>query len=443
MDKRFIYKLNDKPATAGRVVYWMSRDQRVQDNRAMIFAAERAKQTGFGFAVVFCVAPGFPNANAFHYRFMLDGLKEVQQELESLNIPFFLLTGRPQDEIPEFVKHYKVKALVCDFMPLKVPMAWRAEVAASLDIPVYEVDAHNVVPCRFVSNKQEYAARTIRPKIHRYLGEFLTELPRIERQEAVFSQSVPSADWKRAEGFYPCGGSFPLPTGTKAGLETLADFVSEGIHRYDEGRNDPNEDAQSKMSPYFHFGQVAPQRAALDVLNSDAPQADKDAYIEELIVRRELSDNYCLYNPRYDSIEGADGWALKTLDEHRIDMREYVYIYEEFEAAKTHDPLWNAAQKQLRHTGRIHGYMRMYWAKKILEWTPDPETAFGYALLLNDTYALDGRDPNGYVGVAWSIAGVHDRAWFERPVFGKIRYMNYNGCKSKFDIESYIKKARF
>ncbi|WP_277656741.1 deoxyribodipyrimidine photo-lyase [Seleniivibrio woodruffii] len=443
MDKRFIYKLNDKPATAGRVVYWMSRDQRVQDNRAMIFAAERAKQTGFGFAVVFCVAPGFPNANAFHYRFMLDGLKEVQRELESLNIPFFLLTGRPQDEIPEFVKHYKVKALVCDFMPLKVPMAWRVEVAASLDIPVYEVDAHNVVPCRFVSNKQEYAARTIRPKIHRYLGEFLTELPRIERQEAVFSQSVPSADWKRAEGFYPCGGSFPLPTGTKAGLETLADFVSEGIHRYDEGRNDPNEDAQSKMSPYFHFGQVAPQRAALDVLNSDAPQADKDAYIEELIVRRELSDNYCLYNPRYDSIEGADGWALKTLDEHRMDMREYVYTYEEFEAAKTHDPLWNAAQKQLTHKGRIHGYMRMYWAKKILEWTPDPETAFGYALLLNDTYALDGRDPNGYVGVAWSIAGVHDRAWFERPVFGKIRYMNYNGCKSKFDIESYIKKARF
>ena len=421
----------------------MSRDQRVQDNRAMIFAAERAKQMGFGFAVVFCVAPGFPNANALHYRFMLDGLKEVQQELESLNIPFFLLTGRPLDEIPGFVKHYKVKALVCDFMPLKVPMVWRAEVAASLDIPVYEVDAHNVVPCRFVSNKQEYAARTIRPKIHRYLGEFLTELPRIERQEAVFAESVPSSDWKMAEGFYPYGRDFPLPTGTKAGLATLADFVDEGIHRYDKGRNDPNEDAQSKMSPYFHFGQVAPLRAALDVLNSDAPQADKDAYIEELIVRRELSDNYCLYNPRYDSIEGADGWALKSLDEHRADMREYVYTYEEFETAKTHDPLWNAAQRQLTHTGRMHGYMRMYWAKKILEWTPDPETAFGYALLLNDTYALDGRDPNGYVGVAWSIAGVHDRAWFERPVFGKIRYMNYNGCKSKFDIESYIKKARF
>ncbi len=438
MDIRRTYSLNKRQAKAGRTVYWMSRDQRAKDNWALIYAAELAKAADSAFAVVFCLAQGFPNGNSYHYRFMINGLKETAEELEALNIPFYLLIGRPQEEIPKFVKYHKIDTLVCDFMPLKVPMAWREEVAAALDIPVIEVDAHNVVPCRIASDKQEYAARTIRPKIHRLLGEFLTEFPQMNRQEAVFSESVQAPDWKRAETLYPYDGLFPVIAGAKAGTETLNEFTGEKLPFYNEKRNNPNFDAQSMMSPYFHFGHIAPQRAALNVLAADAPDADKDAYIEELIVRRELSDNYCLYNPYYDSIDGADSWALKTLDEHRDDRRDYVYSYEQFELVETHDTLWNAAQNQIRLTGRMHGYMRMYWAKKILEWTADPETAFRYALLLNDTYALDGRDPNGYVGVAWSVAGVHDRAWTERPVYGKIRYMNRNGCRSKFDVAGYI-----
>ena len=440
MDIRRTFSLNDRPAQAGRTIYWMSRDQRAKDNWALVYAAELAEAAGSAFAVVFCLSPDFPNGNSFHYRFMINGLKETAKELEALNIPFYLLIGRPQEEIPEFVRYHNADTLICDFMPLKLPMAWRTDVAAALDIPVIEVDAHNVVPCRFTSPKQEYAARTIRPKIHRVLGEFLTEFPKMQKQTAVFSDAVQEPDWTRAEAVYPYSGHFPIVSGAKAAQEVLQCFVNDRLCFYNDKRNDPNEDAQSTMSPYFHFGQAAPQRAALDVLAADAPDADKDAYIEELVVRRELSDNYCLYNDRYDSIEGADQWALKTLDEHRSDRREYVYPYDVFEAAQTHDSLWNAAQIQMKMTGRMHGYMRMYWAKKILEWTESPETAFKYALLLNDTYALDGRDPNGCVGVAWSVAGVHDRAWAERPVYGKIRYMNRSGCRSKFDVDGYIRK---
>ena len=157
-----------------------------------------------------------------------------------------------------------------------------------------------------------------------------------------------------------------------------------------------------------------------------------------MIIRRELSDNFCEYEKNYDYFEGFHHWAQKSLNEHRNDEREYIYTDEQFEEADTHDPLWNAAQNQMKTTGKMHGYMRMYWAKKILEWSPSPEIALQVAINLNDKYELDGRDPNGYTGIAWSIGGIHDRAWFERPVYGKIRYMNYNGCKSKFNVFKYI-----
>ncbi len=168
----------------------------------------------------------------------------------------------------------------------------------------------------------------------------------------------------------------------------------------------------------------------------------KDAFLEELIIRRELSDNFCFYNPRYDSFDGFPEWARKTLNEHRKDRRPYLYSLEQFETAQTHDKLWNAAQTEMVKRGKMHGYMRMYWAKKILEWTPSPEVAMEVAIHLNNRYELDGRDPNGYAGIAWSIGGVHDRAWNERNIFGKIRYMSYNGCKSKFNIEGYVEHVK-
>jgi deoxyribodipyrimidine photo-lyase len=165
-----------------------------------------------------------------------------------------------------------------------------------------------------------------------------------------------------------------------------------------------------------------------------------NALLEEMVVRKELSDNFCFYNDNYDKLEGAEQWAKNSLKEHESDKRDFTYSRDEFENAKTHDKSWNAAQLQLRKTGKIHGYMRMYWAKKILEWTENAETAIEYAIYLNDKYSIDGGDPNGYVGVLWSIAGVHDRPWIDRQVFGKIRYMNEGGLKRKFDLDKYINK---
>jgi deoxyribodipyrimidine photo-lyase len=228
--------------------------------------------------------------------------------------------------------------------------------------------------------------------------------------------------------------------GEKAAAAILDHFLAKKLSAYESKRNDPTEDGVSNFSPYLHFGQISAQRVALEVQKKRVKKESKDGFLEELIVRRELSDNFCFYNPDYDRFTGFPEWAQKTLNEHRGDKREYLYSLEQFEAGKTHDDLWNAAQMEMVHRGKMHGYLRMYWAKKILEWTASPEEALEVAILLNDKYELDGRDANGYVGIAWSVGGVHDRAWNERPIFGKVRYMSYGGCKRKFKVKTYIEQ---
>ncbi len=211
------------------------------------------------------------------------------------------------------------------------------------------------------------------------------------------------------------------------------------MDRYEELKNDPTKECVSNMSPFLHFGQISPLHIALRVSETDSP--GKDAYLEELIVRRELSVNFVFYNKNYDAFEGLPEWAKKTLKEHEKDPREYVYTLEELENAETHDPYWNAAQREMTLRGKMHGYMRMYWGKKIIEWSRTPENAFKTAVYLNNKYELDGRGPNGFTGVAWCF-GKHDRPWKERPIFGKIRYMNANGLKRKFDADGYVAKIR-
>ena len=215
-----------------------------------------------------------------------------------------------------------------------------------------------------------------------------------------------------------------------------------GLSSYNEKRNDPSLNGQSRLSPYLHFGQISTQRVALEIITASTSQSAKEIYLEELIVRRELADNYCYYNPNSDNTRGFPAWAQETLFKHKNDRRPYLYDLATFEKAETHDIAWNAAQIELLDTGIMHGYMRMYWAKKILEWSPSPDSAMETAIYLNDHFGLDGRDPNGYAGIAWSIGGLHDRAWPERPIFGKIRYMNFARLKRKFDIDSYVKKHK-
>jgi deoxyribodipyrimidine photo-lyase len=372
---------------------------------------------------------------------MIEGLKELEAKLNKLNIQFELLVGNPFENIPAYTKKSNASILVTDFNPLRIIREWKEKVSAKIDIPFYEIDGHNIVPVWGASPKLEFAAYTIRPKIKKLLPEFLDDFPKLNKFSKKITQSKINWDSvfkslkidnsvKPVEDFIP---------GENAANDILQNFIENKLDNYSIDRNDPNKSGISNISPYLHFGHISAQTIAL-VLNQFQEDESVASYLEELIVRRELSDNYCYYNTNYDNFNGFHDWAKTSLNEHRHDKREYLYKLEEFETAKTHDDLWNAAQLEMVRTGKMHGYMRMYWAKKILEWTENPEQALEFGIYLNDKYELDGRDPNGYVGLAWSIGGVHDRAWGERSVFGKVRYMNYNGCKRKFDVTNYIKK---
>lgn len=443
INEKRIRTLKEVMPGAGPVVYWMSRDQRAHDNWALLFSQELALEDKKNLAVVFTLVPQFLGAAIRQYDFMIKGLMELEKELERYNIPFFILTGDPSVEIAKFITEHKVSKLVTDFDPLKIKRKWKREVSEKTNVPFYEVDAHNIVPCFYVSQKPEFGAYTIRPKIHTKLPEFLDEFPELKKMNGSSMLSSARIDWKKIYSSLKVDEKVKpvdwLKSGESVAHKALQDFIENKFDKYAALRNDPNADVLSNLSPYLHFGQISAQRVALVVNNlGDHPSAD--SFLEELIVRKELSDNFCYYNFNYDSFNGFPDWAKNTLNDHRKDEREFVYSLTEFEESKTHEDLWNAAQNELVKTGKLHGYMRMYWAKKILEWSKSPEEAMKIAVYLNDKYELDGRDPNGYTGCAWAIGGVHDRAWTERPVFGKIRYMNRNGAKRKFDIEKYISR---
>lgn len=434
-----IYKINDLPQKTGPVVYWMSRDQRTRDNWAMTFAQELAVELKSPLGVMFCLAPDFLEATIRQYGFMLKGLSDVERNLKMLNIPFILLRGTPEIEIPRFLHQNDIAALVTDFDPLTIKRRWKETIAQEINLSMYEVDAHNIVPCRIASPKQEFGAYTIRPKIRHLMPEFLDEFPPLIPHPFAWTKAVPNIDWRSVQDALHVDRKVPevdwITPGEDAATSAFERFIRYGLADYPAKRNDPSQDGQSGMSPYLHFGQISAQRIALEIRDRgiEAPE-----FLEELIVRRELADNFCFHNTNYDNTAGFPDWAKKTLSIHDKDIRPVAYTIEEFEQAQTHDPLWNAAQMEMVKRGKMHGYMRMYWAKKILEWTESSDQAIKFAIYLNNRYELDGRDPNGYAGIAWSIGGVHDRAWGERPIFGKIRYMSYNGCKSKFDVKAYI-----
>jgi deoxyribodipyrimidine photo-lyase len=426
----------------GPVIYWMSRDQRSRDNWALWYAQTKALEKRSPLLVVFCLVSSFLGATQRHYNFLIKGLQEVEQSLQKKNIPFYCLMGDPQQEIPRWIRKTKAGCLITDFDPLRLKRYWKEEITKAISIPFLEVDAHNIVSCRRASPKLEFGAYTLRPKIHRLLDEFLEEIPQVKKHPHIWADKNPKIEWTTIPKILKSDSMVPevdwLKPGEKAAGGLLDFFLQNQLSFYDEKRNDPNQNGQSNLSPYLHFGQLSAQRIALEVRKKIKDLDSRRAFLEELIVRRELSDNFCFYNPHYDRFEGFPAWAQKTLNEHRRDTRKHLYNQEQFEKALTHDPLWNAAQMEMVRKGKMHGYLRMYWAKKILEWTPSPEEAQRIAIYLNDRYELDGRDPNGYAGIAWSIGGVHDRAWGERPVFGKIRYMSFNGSKSKFDVARYI-----
>lgn len=373
-----LIKLNNNRINDGDIVYVMSRELRLEDNWAALFGLELAKEYNKNFRLII----NLPEHSNQQEKFLADGLIYLKKNLEFNNINYEI-----SDNIP-----YKAGAIIFDFNPLVNII----DNLKKINCAAFEVDSHNIIPARFVSQKQEYSAATLRRKVYANLANFLTEYPKLFK-------------------------NYGLNTTQK-----LDEFIRYKLDFYNETKNNPNNDVTSGLSPYLHFGFISAQRIALEIIQSSTNAENKEAFLEELIIRKELSDNFCLYCTDFKSFDCVPNWAKDTLDFHKNDIRAYVYNKKEFEYSKTHDKNWNKIQDGLVRNGRIHGYLRMYWAKKILEWSKSPLYALETAIYLNDKYALDGNDPNGYVGILWSIGGLHDRPFTNRFVTGKIRYMSVN-----------------
>jgi len=443
IQKERITFLNDAPLQNRQyVLYWMQASQRTEYNHALEYSILKANELHKPLLVFFGLTANFPEANERHYYFMLEGLQEVRQSLTARQIQLVIHHCSPEQGVLALANDADL--VVVDRGYLNIQRRWRKQVAETIDCPLIQVESDVIVPVEVASPKEEFSAGTFRPKISKHLPTYLTPLPELAPNHSSlhFDFAGLTIDdiettLARLHIDHSVASVRQFQGGTTVAKQFLSDFLLMNLPRYADLRNDPTLDYVSHLSPYLHFGQISPLYIALKVLETGSPGSE--AFLEELIVRRELSMNFVYYNPAYDQFDCLPAWAKTTLHFHRYDQREYNYSFEEWEQAGTHDPYWNAAQTEMMITGKMHGYMRMYWGKKILEWSCTPEEAFHIARALNNKYELDGRDPNGFTGVAWCF-GKHDRAWSERAVFGKVRYMNANGLRRKFDADGYVKK---
>ncbi len=435
-----VKKLNEESIRNGKfVLYWMQATQRTEYNQALEYSIVKANKLNRPLLVYFGITESYPEANERHYYFMLEGLREVQTSLEEKTIKMVIKRNSPEIGAVELAK--SASLVVVDQAYTRNERRWTRFVAEKVKCPFIQVESNVIVPVETASPKEEYSAATFRPKIKKLLGNYLIpiknnvlEKDSLEQDFSSFdignvrkaiSELVITRDVKKSKSFH--GGTMQAKKHLKA-------FVDEKLDNYATVRNDPTKRCQSNMSPYLHFGQISPLYIALKILETGSPGTDP--YLEELIVRRELACNFVFYNSDYDSFDGLPDWTKKTLNGHQKDSRAYIYTLYEMENAETHDPYWNSAQREMVIEGKMHGYMRMYWGKKIIEWSRTPKEAYQVALYLNNKYELDGRGPNGFTGVAWCF-GKHDRPWKEREVFGKIRYMNAKGLRRKFDADAY------
>jgi deoxyribodipyrimidine photo-lyase len=448
IQKSRIQILNDADSAKGQyVLYWMQQSQRADYNHALEYAIQQANRLGQGVLVAFGLMDDYPEANLRHYTFMLEGLQETCSTLARRGIKMIVQKGAPHEVALKLGRNASV--IVCDCGYLRHQKFWRNQVAQQAACRVVQVESDVIVPLRVVSDKAEYAARTIRPKIHKHLADYLIDFIPTTVKRSSLNLNIEGIDIEDIDSVLKklkLDPSVPPVTsffkgGSSRARQLFKSFLHRRLVSYIDNRNQPQTDDISHMSPYLHFGQISPLYLALQINGVGSHlQSAKDSFLEELIVRRELAMNFVNYAPHYDSYKCLPNWVRITLAEHQKDPREYVYTRRQLENAQTHDEYWNAAMREMRFTGFMHNYMRMYWGKKILEWSKTPEYAFRTTLAINNKYFLDGRDPNSYTGVAW-VYGVHDRAWFERPIFGKVRYMAASGLERKCDIKAYVKKV--
>lgn len=437
--------LNDKDIIKANnyIVYWMQSSQRTKYNHALEYAIKLANEYDKPLIVYFGITDDFPEANSRHYYFMLEGLQDVKDKLKKRNIKFIIKHISPEEGAVELSKNAAM--MVVDRGYLKVEKKWRKYTSDNIKCPLIQVETNVLVPVEVASSKEEYAAYTIRKKINKNLKEFTNDFDEEKLKNSSMDLDIDTEIFEiddidkaidKLDLDKEVKKSKFLKGGESEAEKHLNVFLDEKLEEYDGLRNHPDKDYTSKLSPYLHFGQISPLYICDRLKGIDTD--NKDKFLDELIIRRELSKNFIYYNENYDNYEDSlPSWSKETLEIHTDDRRDYLYTIEELEAAKTHDKYWNAAQKEMLIRGYMHGYMRMYWGKKIIEWTPYPAKAYEVALELNNKYFLDGRDENSFASVAW-LFGKHDRPWKEREIFGKTRYMNANGLKRKFDIEKYV-----
>jgi deoxyribodipyrimidine photo-lyase len=444
-DARVTVKGTGAPRSEGAcVVYWMQRSQRGIDNPALDAAIEAANALQKPVVVFFAPVPFYPHANLRHYRFLNEGIPDIAAALAKRNVGF-VFRRYPDHSLLKFCDEVRPALVVVDANPLREPELWRQKAAKKLKAPFWTVDADAIVPSKLLE-KAQYATHTIRPRLSPLLKQFLV----VSRNPtATLSWKRPNDlvsldpdcrltdNWSIDRSVAPANG---WKGGAKEASRILHDFVLHKLNGYATQRNKPEIDHTSRLSPYLHFGHISPITVALAVRDAEASKVDKEAFLNQIIIWRELAINLVRFNPNYDNFECAETWAHRTLAEHAKDARQVLYTERQMENAETHDQLWNAAQMQMVNTGWMHNYMRMYWAKKILEWSRTPAEAYQIAVRLNDKYELDGRDPNGYAGIAWAIVGKFDRPWFESPIFGQIRYMSAASTGRKFDSKKYIQQ---
>lgn len=426
----------------------MQRSQRSASNLALNEAITWANELGQPVVCYFGLDDSYPQTTARDYRFVLEGLQDVAQGLRERNVGLVVRRERSVPGIVRLAGELKASLILTDESHLRLGRRRRKQAASLLDgsgIPLWSVDNDVVVPVRAIGREQ-YAARTIRPRLHRLRDQYLHPIPNPSAMVAPPRVESP-VDLKNIDGTLAglqvdrrLERSTLYVGGARAAQQTLERFVTEQLVRYHTHRNDASVNVTSNLSPYFHFGHLDPWTAALMVGKADVPKEARESFLEELLVRRELASNFTFYNARYDALAGLPDWARATLQEHTSDEREHVYTLTELVEARTGDDLWNAGQQELLLTGSMHGWVRMYWGKRILEWTRTPATALAHTLHLNNLYALDGRDPVSFANILWCY-GKHDRPWPRRPIFGTVRSMTRSGAERKFDVARYIERV--
>ncbi len=447
IDETRIRNLNERDVCNGSyVLYWMQASQRAALNHALEYAATEANRLDLPLLVGFGIMDDYPEANLRHYTFMVEGLQDTDLALKARNSKLVVRHGHPVEVALTLGK--SASLIVTDRGYLRHQKQWRESVAADAACKVVQVETDVIVPVDVVTEKREFAARTIRPRIHKHFKSYLKDQRQVKikrssrhlKEQGLDLNNVDAlcASLKLDRSVSPVSNIFK--GGTTEGMKRFRRFCKERLSNYSKNRNHPETDDVSHMSKYLHFGMVSPIWLLMELQKHAGPRSvDLQTYVEELLVRRELAFNFVEFTPNYDSFECLPEWAKDTLEKHAKDKRSPQYTASELENAQTHDVYWNASMLEMKHTGYMHNYMRMYGGKKILEWSSSARHAYRTALSLNNKYFLDGRDPNSFANIAW-IFGNHDRPWQEREIYGKLRCMMASGLERKCDIRSYVQK---